>query len=599
MRLIIAEKKELAVAISEAIFTGGCKKEGRTIKCGDTVLTWAYGHLLRLCDPEDYDAKYQKWNVADLPIFFEDWKNKPIPKKKDSKIHKKEQLDFIHSLLKDANEVVNAGDADAEGQYLIDEILEYFNYKGKVYRLSTADLTPENLLKAYSEMEDNEKFKSIGESARARAIADFTVGINYSRYFSVLNNKMLSVGRVQTSTLGLVINRDLQIENHIKNYYYECEVKTNINGVPVYLNATLPKGRITENDKEKYINKAELNEAVAAIVGKEIKIYLSKTKREEQPPLPFNLVELQTAASKKFGYSPEQTDKFANSLRLNYKLITYARSTCRYLQDDQFKEAPSVINATLDNLNAKIYGLNSNIRSQAFSSKKVGNAAHTGIITTSMRADLTKLSQEEKNIYRLVAAQYLAQFMPPAIKIVSSADATEKTTGIKLSASANVIAEKGFRYLISVKKSENKNQGLCDIPAGEYTAIIEGYEVIEKETRPPARYTLASLNKDMTSVAKYVTDSRIKNLLLAKDDGKEGENGSIGTPATRTLIVKTLIKRGFLTVDSKNKVTSTKLGREFYNILPDNVKKPDLTAEWWALCQDIQEGVCEPKKLYN
>lgn len=591
MTLIIAEKPDLGKAIATAIAPGGKRGDG-FIDAGEYIITWAFGHLFTLRDPQDYDVKYKSWSLGMLPIFFEQWAVKPDSKKQD-------QIKLIQTLLGRADMVIHAGDPDDEGQLLIDEILDYFGYKGKILRLSTNDLTPTGIQKEFKKMRDNSEYRSIGRAAYARSVADFALGINYSRYFSLKNDQTLSVGRVQTPTLGLVVARDALIDGHVKVYFYEAFAT-----IPVLpeticaLRLILPEGHLALDADGRVTDKAALERLALPLKGKSVDVIATKRKQEEQPPLPFNLTKLQSAAFQRFKLTPEETLKLTQTLREKYKLITYNRSTCQYLNDEQFAEAPATVAAALSNLGATIPRLDPSRKSRAFSSKNVGDSAHTGIIPTKTKYDLSKLTASEKNVYRLIAAQYLAQFMPNAIKEITTLTAPLKNK-FKLEAKASRIVDKGYREVLPTGDSDGEDNIICTVPEGSYPGrTITDMEIRDKETKPPARYTLASLNEDMSSVAKYVTDVAIKKILLAKDDGKKGENGGIGTPATRTSIVQTLLKRGYIEVKD-NKVFATELGKEFYGILPDEVKKPDLTAKWWAICEDIKDKTATPEILFT
>lgn len=593
MKLVIAEKPDLGRAIAAAILPNG-KSKGSYIEGDGMVITWAFGHLFRLKAPEDYDPDLKGWELRDLPIFFKNWGIKPDE-------DKLKQINLIKDFLKEADTVIHAGDPDDEGQLLIDEILDYFHFKGKVMRLSTNDLTASVIQKAYRGMVDNSRMRPLGEAARARSVADFTVGINYTRFFTIKNGgSVLSVGRVQSPTLGLVVARDALIDGHQKVFFYEGKIHTHIvPEFPAALTVQLPKDHPLLDEDGRVKDKDALSKLMGGLKSKNTDITVTKREFDEQPPLPFNLTKLQTAAFQRFKYNPDETLAITQSLREKHHLITYNRSTCQYLNDEQFDEAPKVMAATLANLKANLPGLSLKRKSAAFNTKKVGDSAHTGIIPTETRADLSKLTEQERNVYRLIAAQYLAQFMPPCRKEITKAVAAlpDKLTA---AAASTRIVDKGYRAVLPSKDNgEDDGPELCGVPEGLYKGRkVEDVSVVEKETKPPARYNLATLGEDMTRISKYVTDPRIKQLLIAKDDGKEGENGSIGTPATRDSIVKTLIKRGYIEVKG-GKVYSTQLGRDFYAVLPDEVKKPDLTAEWWAICENIKTGKAQPEVLYQ
>ena len=595
MKLIIAEKPMLARAISAAIPGSAVRCDGYETK-GDYAIVAAFGHLLTLKEPEDYDpARYGKWSLDALPIYFENWGKKPGDGKAD-------RLDLIGSLLKDAECVIHAGDPDDEGQYLIDEILQWFDYKGPVWRLATGDTTEAALQKALQNMKNNADFVNSGWSAHARSVADIMVGFNFSRYFSLKNShvKMLTVGRVQTPTLGLVVTRDMLIENHEKQCYYMIHGDLSLDGhsvrakyEPAKDDPNLDEGRITDKDYA--------DEIIQGLDGRTFdSIKISRKAITEQPPLPFNLVKLQTYCSNKFGYDPSKTLEITQSLRDNHNAITYNRSDCQYLSEEQYKEAPGTMRQLMENLKGDAAGavfskmpVDMSLHSKAFDDKNI--TAHTAIIPQRRKLDLHKLTEEERNVYLAVAKYFVAQFLPPAEKerTTLEADAGE---GAALKANSSKVISPGYLQLIKPEKKkdaadndEDEESDLSLIAPGSYEGVCTRAEAEEKETKAPPRYTKASLNEDMTRIAKYVTDPKAKKLLLAKDKEKKGENGSIGTSATRSSIIDNLEARGF--IESKGKqIQSTQLGRELYRILPDELKKPDMTGLWWAVQESIQEG---------
>ncbi|MCQ2565658.1 MAG: DNA topoisomerase [Clostridia bacterium] len=594
MKLIIAEKPMLARAISAAIPGNAVHRDGYEIK-GDYAIVAAFGHLLTLKEPEDYDAaRYGKWSLDALPIYFENWGKKPGN-------GKSERLNLIGSLLKDAECVIHAGDPDDEGQYLIDEILQWFNYKGPVWRLATGDTTEGALQKALASMKDNSEFVNSGWSAHARSVADIMVGFNFSRYFSLKNShvKMLTVGRVQTPTLGLVVTRDLLIENHEKQCYYIVRGKLAVDGhsitakyEPAKDDPNLDEGRITDKDYA--------DEIVQSLDGRTFdNIKVTSKAITEQPPLPFNLVKLQTYCSNKFGYDPSKTLEITQRLRDNHNAITYNRSDCQYLSEEQYKESPATIRQLMENLKDDSAGsvfarmpVDTSLHGKAFNDKNI--TAHTAIIPQRRKLDLKKLSEEERNVYLAIAKYFIAQFLPAAEKERTTLEAALEEGGC-LKANSTKVLKAGFMQLIKPEKKkdadseEDEESELSSVESGTYEGVCTGAEAEEKETKAPPRYTKASLNEDMTRIAKYVTDPKAKKLLMAKDKDKKGENGSIGTSATRSSIIDNLEARGF--IESKGKqIQSTQLGRELYRILPDELKKPDMTGLWWAVQESIQEG---------
>lgn len=595
MILVIAEKPVLGKAIADALPGTAAMKNGCIYK-GDYIVTWVFGHMLSLKEPEDYDIGYKSWNINSLPIFFKDWQVK-IGKDENlnkGQISKSQRVNQIGNLLKQADEVIHAGDPDDEGQLLIDELLRWFNYKGIVKRLDTANTTLVAMKKALSHMTDNKPHEPYGWSAYARSVADLMVGINMSRLFSCKNQTLLTIGRVQTPTLGLVVNRDLAIEGHHKQKYYTIGCDINFNNdtiqadfIPAKTDSNLVDGHI--------LSKEYAEQICNRLKGQVLKnINITKKIVYEAPPLPFNLVKLQTYCSGKFGYSPQQVLDITQSLRENHKAITYNRSDCQYLSEEHYKEAPVTMKAVIMNIRYKPKSLDMNLKSKCFDSSKI--SAHFAIIPTNQKVNLDKLSEAEKNVYLAICKYYIAQFMPKAKKEQTNLS-IELGNGEAIKAVSTVIIEQGYRSIFN-EAEKDKASNLSKMPEGIYSGKITDTDIAEKETKPPSRYTKASLNEDMTCISKYVKDPKIKQLLLSKDEGKEGERGSIGTSATRSSIIESLVKRGFLREDGK-KVISTALGRELYRILPDEIKKADMTAEWWAIQEEIQNGTANYNKLID
>lgn len=590
MTLIIAEKPELGRAIAAAI-PGSGRTEQSVIYKGDYAVIWAYGHLLTLKEPEDYDAAYKRWSLAALPIFFPDWGQKPNTQGGGKTASKSDRLRQIGELLKQCDSVIHAGDPDDEGQYLIDEILRWHRYRGPVKRMNTNDTTPAALRRALQNLTDNSRSVNRGWSAHARSVADLMVGVNCSRYFTLKNpGALLTIGRVQTATLGLVVARDQAIEGHVRQNYYEVVAELDVEGrkvdavyAPKKDDPELEDGRILDRR-----NAGEKEKLVQSESTRKVKV----TRKEvmEPPPLPFNLTELQSYCSTRFGYDPTEVLNITQSLRDKHNAITYNRSDCQYLSEEQYKNAPETMEQICRNISYRPKALDMTLHSRCFDDSRI--TAHTAIIPQNQAVELDKLTERERKVYLAICKYYMAQFQPPAKKARTSLTAPLSDGGI-LKASATEVLEPGWLPLFKNDKAaglkEEKSGPLATLEQGTYTAKTLGTRVEEKQTKPPARYTKASLSKDMTRIARYVTDPESKRLLLAKDRDKEGENGSIGTVATRGPIIDKLVERGYFREEGK-KLISTPLGRELYRILPDELKKPDMTARWWALQEDIQQG---------
>ncbi|MBP3254891.1 MAG: topoisomerase C-terminal repeat-containing protein [Clostridia bacterium] len=579
--LIIAEKPELAKSIVNAI-DGKLNKNDGYFEKGNYVVTWAYGHILRLKTPEEYDKDNKSWDMKQLPIYFKNWGKIPIDKSR-------KQFSVIKKLINECDEIINAGDIDEEGQLLIDEIIEYCKFKGTVKRIQTSAFNEDYLKKALKNLEPNSKYETWGKSANARAIADYMVGINLSRYFSILNGTTLSVGRVQTPTLGLVVNRDLAIENHIKEIYYDGYSDIDING-------NIVKSKLEHKDNITFKNSEELKQILDSFLNRKLQVSIKKQIKNENAPLPFNLTKLQSHISKKYKIKPDETLKITQDLREKYHAITYNRSDSQYLNEEHYKEAPGVIKKVLSNLNLKLnLDYNNLPHSKCFDDSKV--TAHHGIIPTAVDLDLSKMSEKEQKVYKEISLFYLIQFVEVVKKEVTYLE-TEEQQGYKFKASSTKILDEGFKKYLDRSNNEDEESVLSRIKDGQYSGTIIKNDIKEIETKPLARYTQASLIEDMTRISKYVDDPEIKEILKRKDKDKEGENGSIGTSATRASIIQNLIKRGYIK-EEKDKVISTELGREYYKILPDEWKRADLTAKWWIIQEEIRDGKSEQDKLLD
>lgn len=594
--LVIAEKEVLGKAIADAI-PGKQSVRGTAIYKGDYVITWASGHLLALKAPEDYEATLAKWELASLPIYFPNWgmKVKPASERGGDPARR---VALIGELLKNAECVIHAGDPDEEGQLLIDELLRWHHYAGPVYRLATADTTAPALRSALQHMDDNKAHEQDGWSAYARAVADFMVGINLSRFYSLKNNATLTIGRVQSPTLGMVVQRDLLIEGHHKTVYYDIYADCLIDGRVVRCKYTPPKDDpgLTEG---MILDKAYAEGEAKKLSGFRGEGEVKSGTEKEAGPLPFNLGKLQSYCGKKFGYSLEKTMSITQSLRDNYNAISYNRTDVQYLPENCFKEAPSTMEQVVKNIHYRHPRMDMSIHSRCFNDSKI--EAHFAIIPQNTAVNLNDLTQEERNVYLAICKYYMTQFMPPAIKTKRKLTILLPNGGT-LTAFGTVIDDPG--YLALFAKDEDRDGGeagpLNEIGAGLYPVSVSSTTAEERTTKPPSYYTQHTLNEDMSRIAKYVSDPNIKALLLEKDKDKSQENGSIGTVATRAGIVSGLIKRGFLEEKTAGKTTrlvSTPLGRELYRILPDDLRQPNLTALWWVIQDNIRHGTASHEDL--
>ncbi|EJV1294319.1 DNA topoisomerase 3 [Campylobacter coli] len=580
MRLFIAEKPELGRAIAEGL-DGNYKSGEGYIQKGDNIVTWAFGHILELAKPEEYDEKYKLWKLEDLPLPIKEFKYLP---KKESKKQLKIICDLIHSDK--ITSIVNCGDADDEGQILVDEIIQYSKTSKPVFRVLINDLTPKAVKEEIAKIKPNADFKGMSERGFARSQADWIVGINLTRAYTIMARKngyegILSVGRVQTPILSLIVNRDKEFENFKSINYYSLLGDFNIN------NNTI-KARLKTEDKILDENLAK--EIKESCENQNAKINLKIENKKEYPPLPYNLLVLQAECAKLFGFSPDKTLEITQILREKHKAITYNRSDCQYLPETMFEQAPNILNIIKENLNsndeiqALIASSDLTIKSKAFNDANI--SAHYGIIPTQNKIS-SQLTQDELVVYNLIAKRFIIQFFHPR---------EYQTTTINLevnqrifTATQNKTTKSGFRSLWqnvdSEEEQENNENDINDLSILKNGDIAKCslIQIEKKQTKPRPYYTMTTLLKDLNSVAKYVSDERIKKLLMEKDKDKKGESGGIGTPATRSNHIKTLIEREYIEVskDKKQIIKSTKKGRDLIKLSPKSLITPDMTALWF------------------
>lgn len=569
MKLLIAEKPSIARAIAEAV--GQTSKGGGFIhlKNGWTA-TWCFGHLLSTENPEEVHGGRIEYGA--LPIVPKVWKLKP----KDAKAGA--QVKIIQGLLKKADSVVNAGDPDREGQLLVDEVLEFCGWNGPTERLWLASMDEESVKKALANLKDNRDMQNLMRSAQARQYSDWLVGFNasiaISRRLSMLGKGGgWSVGRVQTPTLALVVQRDNEIAHFKEKDFYQVvgNLEQGIHAtwqIPVDLDGTDDEGRLLDR------NTADV--VAARITGKPAKVLNYEAKQGKRvAPLPYSLSELQKVASKRYGMSAQKTLDAAQKLYEEYKATTYPRTDCGYLPEEQLSAAGKVLKAIGTD---KTPGLDLSIRHPAWNTKKI-TAHHaiipTGTVPSSMDADCAK-------VFALVKEAYTRLFLPPEVSETRTAEFD--IDGLRFKASRKVILAAGWTGGTEKEGNEEDTGQLPELSKG-HTLTCSSGEVVSKRTTPPKPYADGTLIGAMTNIHKLVTDPALKARLR--------ETSGIGTEATRANMLETLIFREYVKRDSKGVLRSTPKGQELIDLcgrlgLP--LIDPLLTASWEDKIADIASG---------
>ena len=544
MKLVIAEKPSVAISIAKVI--GANKKKDGYYEGNGYRVSWCVGHIIQMANPDAYDEKYAKWNMADLPIIPSDYKYEV------AKATKK-QFNILKKLMndKEVDTVINACDAGREGESIFRLVYNQVNCKKKMKRLWISSMEDSAIKEGFDNLTDGKDYDNLFESAQARAIADWLVGMNISRLYSCLYQQNYSVGRVQTPTLAMIVKRDDEIANYQKEKYYTVELSTN--------GFTLSTDRIDDEvAAEQLLN----------LVGDKIEITdVIQKEKITKPDLPFDLTTLQRECNKYFGYSAKQTLDYAQSL-YEKKLITYPRTDSRCLTED-------MIVSTVNNILGKNDFDTGRIK-VVFDSKKVTD--HHAIIPTisSLKEDVSELPPSEAKVYFLISDKFHASVGYPLIenitKIVAEFD------GFEFTSSGKVIKDEGFtKYLKEYKSKKNEDVELPNVNVDD-ALNIENKEIKEKFTQPPKHFTEDTLLKSMEIAGND-----------ALEKGVEVERKGLGTPATRAGIIENLIFKGFVERDKKNLVATHK-GISLVTIVSDTFKSAETTAKWEMELSDIAQG---------
>ena len=551
MKLVIAEKPSVAMSIAKLI--GAKNKKDGYYEGNDYRVSWCVGHLVQMANPDSYDEKYKKWRIEDLPIIPKEYKYEIVNTTK-------KQFNILKKLMnsKEVDTIINACDAGREGEAIFRLVYMKANCKKKIERLWISSMEDSAIKEGFNNLKDGKYYDNLFDSAKVRAIADWLVGMNMSRLYSCLYDENYSIGRVQTPTLAMIVDRDFEIENFKKEKYYTVEIE-------------LDKFMLSTNR----IDNRVIAEQLINLIGNTIKITdLVKKEKITKPDLPFDLTTLQRECNKYFGYSAKQTLDYAQSL-YEKKYITYPRTDSRYLTED-------MIVSTINNILGKNDFDTERIKI-VFNSKKVSD--HHAIIPTvsSLSKDISYLPESEAKVYRLILNKLNASVGYPLVenttKIVAIFDSFEFTN------TGKVIKDEGFtKYLKEYTSKKSEDTIFPNVNIGDELEIKEK-NIKERYTTPPKHFTEDSLLKAMEIAGND-----------ALEKGIEVERRGIGTPATRAGIIENLIYKGYIKRDKRNLI-STRKGLNLVSIVIDEFKSPKTTAEWEMRLSEIANGK-EDKEIF-
>ena len=590
MKLFIAEKPSLAQAIASGIGVGKKSDGYISLNGGKEIVTWCYGHILAQLNPDEYAEKYRVWRMEDLPIIPSQWKLKVKPEAA-------RQFKIVRELIGKATTIVNAGDPDREGQLLVDEVLNYVGNKKPVQRILLNALDEKSVKQSLKDLRDNHDFEGMKNAALGRSRADWLIGMNLSRAYTIRARQVdyegVSVGRVMTPTMALVVRREEEISKFkpITHYSVKAIFENHFGEIPTMWQMS---DKVPSLDSEgRLLDKKVAEDFLArlnSLVGRQGKIIrVEEKKKTENQRLPYSLSTLQIEAGKRYGYSPQTVLDTMQSL-YEKKLTTYPRSDCEYLPENQFADSKEILGhlKDLSNFSELVKNADMSIHSKAWNDKKI--TAHHAIIPTRIKADFEKLNTVEQNLYVMVSQAYLAQFYPvheykATTVFISFAD--EKFIG-----KGKLVTKLGWKAIYqnaAKSESEEAESILPPVRENESVKYVPG-NIAAKTTKPPTRFTPSTLLQAMKEIHRYVQDDTLKAELK--------ECSGIGTEATRAGIIEKLQDNGFLELAGKF-FEPTEKARMAVKVLPDEMIYPDTTALWEKELEEVATGKSSFEHFYQ
>lgn len=561
MKVCIAEKPSVAREIAQ-ILNAKTKKDGYFEGNGYQV-TWTFGHFCTLYAPDEYFPHWKSWDLYSLPMLPERFKTRVMDDKGVQKQYK-----TIKTLLDNASEVINCGDAGQEGELIQRWVINEADYKGTVKRLWISSLTSEAIINGFKNLKPAEEFDNLYYAGSSRAIGDWLLGMNATRLFTLkyaAQKQVLSVGRVQTPTLAMIVKRHHEITNFKPEPYWEIQTE--------YRNT------IFNSEKGKYKSQEDGKKVMDFIQGKPFEIESStKKKGKESAPRLFDLTGLQVYCNNKFGYSADQTLKLIQGL-YEKKVVTYPRVDTTYLPTDIYPKVGGI----LQKLSAYAIYTESVLKTKIPKSKKVFDDTkitdHHAIIPTGYEAHLQPL---ERNVYDAVTRRFIGVFYPDCI--ISNTTVKGFVDEIKFKATGKEILEEGWRILYPKSKSAQAKKADEEAFMPTFVKGEKGEHkpsFLEKQTKPPKTYSEASLLRSMETAGKQMEDEEMRDLLK--------QNG-IGRPSTRASIIETLFKRKYIR-RNKKQILPTDLGVQLIGLIQnDLLKSAELTGQWEKQLKDIESG---------
>ena len=581
--LVIAEKPSVSRNIATVL---GCRKKKNGYLEGDRhIVTWAVGHLATLKMPEEYDPSFKKWKMEDLPIVPEKMLLKPVQQTQD-------QYEIVKKLMtaSEVDEIICATDAGREGELIFRYIYSLTGCKKPVQRLWISSLTDAAIRQGFAKLKPGSSFDKLYDAARCRSEADWLVGLNATRAFTVQHGTILSVGRVQTPTLALLVSREKDIQNFEPRDYWEVRAEY----------AEEFWGKWKGDGDGRTFNKDSAEAVQKKVDGKTgIVQEVKQEDKKERPPLLYDLTELQRDGNKKFGYAAQRVLDLAQRL-YEKKLITYPRTNSRYLSKDiNTLEIVSQLRGYAEYTD-RIKQTGWTLQSRNINDKKITD--HHAIIPT---GEPGKLAGDEAKVFDLVVKRFLCGFYPDHLfKVTTITAEIEQEPFIS---KGKVVKQQGWKELYAAETppggaktqkpgqeqeqesgQEQEQQSLPDLKKGDLVTV-QDVKLQQKQTKPPARYTDASILSAMENAGKLVEDEELRERMK--------ENG-LGTPATRASIIERLLNVGYVERKGKALIPTAK-GMALLEMMPETLKSPELTGTWEKKLYDIEKGKMKPEQYIN
>ncbi|MBQ8940770.1 MAG: DNA topoisomerase 3 [Firmicutes bacterium] len=551
MKLVLCEKPSVGNTVAKVL--GVKSRKDGYIECGDHIVSWCIGHLVNLALPEEYSKEYKKWDK--LPILPTEWKYNILS-------GTKKQFDVIRKLMnrKDVTGIVCATDAGREGELIFRLVYNEAECKKPIERLWISSLEDTAIKSGFASLHKGSDFDNLYRSALCRERADWLIGMNLSRFFTVRNDKVFSIGRVQTPTLAMIAARDKEIMNFKKGYFYTVDLDCN--------------EFVAKSDK---IENKSTAEKICAVCDTARAVSVKRENKFTAPPKLYDLTTLQREANKHFGFTAQQTLNIVQKL-YEAKLVTYPRTDSRFLTEDMEDTAQAVINTITNTLDYKI-SETPNIK-PVMNNKKVTD--HHAIIPTVNlnKTTLESTSSDERKVLELIALRLLTATAPK--EEYESVKVGLESGGEKFTVTGKTVINDGFKAVEKqFKTGEEKETALPDIAKGNTYDVSA--KVTEHETQPPKAYTEDTLLSAMEKAG-------------GKDFDENVERTGLGTPATRASIIETLVKRKYIERKGKSLV-STALGNELINAVPETLTSPAMTVEWENELSKIAQGKADNERF--